>query len=74
MREGERCRSIKRAETANALTHLPNKPPARRRGREGEGQRRQGRGVVSRGAAKQANLKQASFSGRRRELVGRVYI
>ena len=70
MREGERCRSIKRAETANALTHLPNEPPARRCGRKGEGQRRQGRGVVSRGAAKQASLKQASCTGRRQSSYG----
>ena len=74
MREGERYRSIKRAETVNALTHLPNKPPARRRGRKGEGQRRQGGGVVSRGAAKQASLKQASCTGRRRELVRSGFI
>ena len=65
----ERCRPIKRVETVNTLTHLPNKPPARRRGRKGAGQRRQGRGVVSRGAATQASLKQASCTGRRRELV-----
>ena len=77
MREGERdvVQSNAPRRSTHSLTCQINllRDDAAGRGK-GEGQRRQGRGVVSRGAAKQASLKQAICTGRRRKLIRSGFI